>query len=297
RDAFGNTDTDFTGNVTVDLTVGTGTPGANLRGTRTVAAVAGVATFPTINVNRSGTGYTLFAGASGLSGVTSQPFDVAPSAVTQLVFTAQPVTTPAGVSLPPVQVAARDSLGNTVSNFTGAVTLTIGVNPGGGTLSGTTTATAVAGVATFSTLSIDKSGTGYRLLATAGSLTRTSGAFSITPGAATQLSFTVQPGTTTTGVVITPAVRVAAQDNFGNTVTSFTGPVTVAIGTNPAGGTLSGTTAVAAVSGVAVFSTLSINNAGNAYTLAATSTGLTGTTSAAFDIVSTPTPATMLPNN
>ena len=297
RDAFGNTVTAFAGTVTVAITTGTGTPGAVLSGTRTVGAVAGVATFSTLSIDKSGSDYTLTATASGLSSVISAPFTIAAGAATQLVFTAQPITSTAGVILPPVQVTARDSLGNTVSNFTGAVTLTIGVNPGGGTLSGTTTATAVAGVATFSTLSIDKSGTGYRLLATAGSLTRTSGAFSITPGAATQLSFTVQPGTTTTGVVITPAVRVAAQDNFGNTVTSFTGPVTVAIGTNPAGGTLSGTTAVAAVSGVAVFSTLSINNAGNAYTLAATSTGLTGTTSAAFDIVSTPTPATMLPNN
>jgi len=37
--------------------------------------------------------------------------------------------------------------------------------PGGGTLSGTTTLSAVSGVATFSNLSIDKSGAGYTLTA------------------------------------------------------------------------------------------------------------------------------------
>ena len=41
--------------------------------------------------------------------------------------------------------------------------MAIGTNPGGGTLSGTTTVAAVAGVATFSNLSINKAGTGYTL--------------------------------------------------------------------------------------------------------------------------------------
>src|SRR5207245_371315 len=48
--------------------------------------------------------------------------------------------------------------------------------------------------------------------------------------AATRLVFTVQPGTTTAGSPITPAVQVTALDVFGNPVTSFAGSVTVAIG-------------------------------------------------------------------
>jgi hypothetical protein len=288
RDAFGNSATSFLGNVTLAITAGTGSPGAALNGTRTVGAVGGIATFSTLSINKSGTDYTLTATASGLTGVISAPFTITPSTVTQLVFTAQPVTSTAGATLPPVQVTAQDSLGNTVPGFTDAVTMTIGTNPGGGTLSGTTTATAVGGVATFSTLSIDKSGTGYRLAATSGSLTRTSGAFSITSGEATQLRFTVQPVSTTAGATITPALRVAAQDDFGNTVTSFTGTVAITIGNNPAGAPLSGTTTLAAAGGVAVFSNLRIDRAGIGYTLAATSPGLTGTTSAAFDIVTAP---------
>src|SRR5205823_2970818 len=140
---------------------------------------------------------------------------------------------------------------------------------------------AVAGVATFSGLSIDKAGTGYTLTATgAGSTTST--AFNITAGTATQLVFNVQPSTTTAGAAITPAVEVTAQDASGNTASGFTGNITVAIGTNPSTGTLSGTKTVAAVAGVATFSGLSIDKAGTGYTLTATGAG--STTSAAFNI-------------
>ena len=50
RDAQGNTATGFIGNVTVVITGGSGTAGATLSGTRTVAAVSGVATFSTLSI-------------------------------------------------------------------------------------------------------------------------------------------------------------------------------------------------------------------------------------------------------
>src|SRR5256886_3475189 len=106
-------------------------------------------------------------------------------------------------------------------------------------------------------MSIDKVGTGYALTA-AGAGSTTSAAFNITAGTATQLVFNVQPSNTTAGAAITPAVEVTAQDGNGNTATGFTGNITVAIGTNPSTGTLSGTKTVAAVAGVATFSGLSI---------------------------------------
>ena len=52
-------------------------------------------------------------------------------------------------------------------------------------------------------------------------------------------------------------------------MTSDSSSVTLAIGTNPGSGTLSGTVTVAAVNGVATFSNLSINKAGTGYTLTA----------------------------
>src|SRR5439155_13237473 len=80
------------------------------------------------------------------------------------------------------------------------------------------------------------------------------------------------------------------QDDAGNTDASFTGPVTIALGTNPSGGTLSGTKTVTTASGVAAFSNLSIDKAGTGYTLQATASGLTGATSAAFSITAPPPP-------
>ena len=103
--------------------------------------------------------------------------------------------------------------------------------------------------------------------------------------------FGVQPSNTTAGATISPAVTVKVEDSLGNVVTTDTSNVTVAIGTNPGGGTLGGTTTVAAVSGTATFSTLSINKAGTGYTLTAADGTLTSATSRAFNI----TPAVSLP--
>ncbi len=85
---------------------------------------------------------------------------------------------------------------------------------------------------------------------------------------ATQLAVLTQPSTTSAGSAIAPAVQVAVQDLSGNTITSFTGTVTAAIGSeSPNRGPLSGTTAVAAVAGVATFSNLRLHKAGSGYTL------------------------------
>ncbi|HEY6225048.1 MAG TPA: hypothetical protein VIW26_14780, partial [Gemmatimonadales bacterium] len=284
KDAQGNTVTSFSGNVTI--AIGNNPGGGSLSGTKTVAAAAGVATFSDLSINRNGVGYTLTASSSGLTGATSNSFTINPGPVVALVFTAQPQTTTSLTALTPaVQVTARDSVGNTVTSFTSNVVMTISANPGGGTLSGTTTVAAVAGVATFGNLKIDKTGTGYRLTATSGALSVQSSAFSILPGAATQLAFTGQPSATGAGAVITPAVEVTALDAGGNVATGFAGNITMAIGTNPAGGTLSGTLVIPATAGVATFSDLSINKLGTGYTLKATSTGLTTATSAPFNIV------------
>ena len=94
------------------------------------------------------------------------------------------------------------------------------------------------------------------------------------------------PPTTDAGAAITPAVKVAVEDASGNIETSDnTTQVTLAIGTNPAGGTLSGGSAVTVASGIATFSGLSINAAGTGYTLTASSTPTYGAaTSADFNI-------------
>ena len=115
-------------------------------------------------------------------------------------------------------------------------------------LGGTTTVNAVAGIATFSTLSINKAFTGYTLVATAGALTVTSTAFNIAPGGSSALVISTQPVSTTAGASITPVV-VTAEDANGNVMPGFTGAVTMALGTTTSGAVLSGTVTVNAVAG------------------------------------------------
>ena len=280
-DNFGNTCTSCTDNVTV--AIGANPGGGTLSGTTTVGAVAGVATFANLHIDKPGNGYTLSASSGSLTPGTSTPFNVNP----KLSITVQPSTTTAGAAIAPaVQVTAQDAQGNTATSFTGSISVAIGTNPAGGTLSGTTTVGAVAGVATFANLHIDKAGTGYTLSALLGPTSpgATSTPFTINPGPATKIGFTVQPSNTAPGAAITPAVQVSALDAFGNTATSFTGSVSMFIGTNPGGGTLSGTTAATAVAGVATFANLHIDKAGTGYTLDAAAGSLGTAPSAPFNI-------------
>jgi YVTN family beta-propeller protein len=122
-----------------------------------------------------------------------------------------------------------------------------------------------------------------------------------TPGTAAKLSFTTHPGdNNTAGVSFASQPIVTVQDAGGNTVTTSTDPVTVAItsGTGTTGAVLSGTKTVNAVNGLASFSGLSIDKIGTGYTLTATCPGLTPAMTTAFNLNSpalslssrTPTP-------
>jgi hypothetical protein len=120
----------------------------------------------------------------------------------------------------------------------------------------------------------------------------TNWALPITSNTATQLAFTAPPSDTVAGSPISPAVAVVIEDASGNLQTWATNTVTLAIGANPGGGSLSGSTSVNAINGVATFSGISINDADFGYTLVASSAGLSGATSGIFNITvakSTPT--------
>ncbi len=260
-----------------------------------VTVVNGIATWSSLSLNRSGTGYTLTANDTSptapghpYASATSSSFDVNAGAASQVGFVTQPgggvVST--AWTVQPV-VAIQDSLGNTVTGNTSSVTLAILNNPGSGTLTCTTNpVTAVAGVATFAGCRINKVGTGYTLRATDGALTAaTSSSFDITAGPPAKLAFSTQTtgGTGGTAWSVQPVVTV--QDSAGNTVTTDTSSVTLAIGTNPGSGTLScPTNPVTAVAGVATFAGCSINKIGTGYTVAATDGALTAATSSSFNI-------------
>jgi plastocyanin len=108
------------------------------------------------------------------------------------------------------------------------------------------------------------------------------------PGAAAKLGFTAQPHAVQTRTVMAPAVRVAVQDANGNTITSSTAPVTLALANNPSAATLAGAGPVSAVSGVATFPAVAVSLAGVGYSLTATSAGLTAITSDGFNVSDAP---------
>ena len=284
QDDQGNTVTSATNAVTV--AIGSNPGGGTLSGTTTVAAVNGVATFADLRISGSGAGYTLSVSSPGLAGATSSPFLVTAPPASRLQFMVQPGPVTAGQAFAPaVSVAVQDAAGNTVTGATNPVSLAIGTNAGSGTLSGVTTVAAVNGVATFPGLSIDKAGAGYTLSAASPNLVAAASTpFTVTAAPASLLAFTVQPSAGLTGTPISPAVAVAIRDLFGNTITNATHSVTIALGANPAGATLSGTTTVASVNGVATFSGLRIDKAGTGFTLTATAASLTAATSAGFAV-------------
>jgi len=270
EDAGGNTVTTFATGVTMAIATGTGTLACT---TNPVTPSSGVATFAGCSLDKATT-YTLKATSGALNSTTNPPITISAGTATQLVFTTAPSSSgtsgTAWAQQPAVTV--EDAAGNTVTTFATGVTLAI--NTGTGTLTCTTNpVTPSSGVAAFAGCALDKPAT-YTLKVTATGIgdSTTHPSISISVGTATQLVFTTQPGGGTAGTAWATQPAVTLEDAGGNVVTSTAQSVTLAIQNNPGGGTLSGT-ATAAVNtstGVATFSGLSINKAGNGYTLTAT---------------------------
>ena len=236
QDTAGNTVPTATDNISI--AIGANPSSGTLSPTNPVVvkAVNGVATFTNMSINNPGIGYTLIASDAPLPTVTSNAFNIFFSTANRLIFGQEPPLSPATVTAgtviaPALTVMVKDSNNNTV-NTSLAITLSLGNNAGGGTLSGTTTVNAVNGVATFSDLSIDKAGAGYTLAATsAGPFSTTSTPFTVVAASPTQLAFVVQPTDTGAGSFsqpspITPSIQVALEDAFGNICTGVTGTVT-----------------------------------------------------------------------
>ena len=101
---------------------------------------------------------------------------------THLAFTTQPAGGAPGQTLPEVVVQVEDAGNHAVVTFTGNVSLTLAGGTPGAVLTGGSAA-AVAGVATFSGLSVDLAGSGYILTAStpngSGSLTVASTSFDV----------------------------------------------------------------------------------------------------------------------
>jgi len=215
-----------------------------------------------------------------------------PVATNHLEFTQQPTTTTAGATMAPVKVTLKDGQGNPITSFTGNVHLEIApnANPGGDNLA--KDANAVAGVATFSTVSLTKAGSRYRLVATAdGVAAVTSGSFGINAGPGHHPKFLVQPTNTTPNRPVTPAVQVAIMDKYDNIADSYTSTVFMDLGNDGSpthDATLEGSGRQrAANAGIATFENVKIDKVGFGYTVIVSSTGIFALTSEPFDVLVT----------
>ncbi len=274
----------------ITISIGTNPGGGTLGGTLSATAVNGVATFSNLSINQAGNGYTLVASGTGLVSATSNTFNIISNhpVPTHLAFITQPQNGAPNSPLGTFTVAVEDVNNNVVtSDNTDQITLTLGANPGSATLGGMLTMTVTNGVANFSNVTVSAVGNGYTLVATPAnsSLTpATSNPFNIV--AATQLSFLTQPpATLTAGSFFNPPIQVAIKDANGNILTGDNSDqVTLTLTSNGNGATLSGTTTVTAVNGVATFSNITVDQVGQGYTLTATSGSLTPAVSGPFNV-------------
>jgi len=302
-----------------DLTVTTRTTGTNLPSGYAVSVDGGPnqgiginssVAFTGLNAGGHSVALVGIAGNCTVSGVNPRTVNVSAGTTTQTDFAINCVpppsggathvgfthavqTTQAGQVIPIFRVSGLDANDNIVQSFLGVVTVSIAVNPGNGTLSGTATVPIVQGmrgVGEWMDISIDKPGNGYVLLATCPGLgSGLSDPFDITvgpapsPNGATGLAFIQEPSTTRAGNAI-PTVTVRVTDDNGHVVTGFTGGIWITISTNPGNATLSGTRRAVPVNGMATFSDLRIDQPGRGYILNATAWPLNHVYSTPFDV-------------
>lgn len=195
----------------------------------------------------------------------------------ELAFTTQPGGGPNGAawSIQPA-VTVEDSGGNPTT-ATDTIRVAIATGPSGASLTctGGTSMAASAGVATFSGCQIVGPAGPYTLTATdSTSRSATSAAsfvFTISVGAPAQLVFTTPPGGGSSGVTWATQPVVTIKDSGGNTVSTSTDTISLAITNGPSanftcGG---GPPSVAATGGVATFSGCQITGPAVFYTITA----------------------------
>ncbi|MCI0693166.1 hypothetical protein L0337_14325 [candidate division KSB1 bacterium] len=166
---------------------------------------------------------------------TSALFNIAPGPVQR--FTFDPVSTvTAGVPFN-LTIRAKDIYGNTVTSFTGTLSLLDNTN----TLTPPTAVISSTGTATVSNATITKAQTGVLITAVSGGLSGTSNAFTVVHSPLDHFAVTSTSGIIGSQVAGAPFnIRLVAQDVYDNTVTAFTSNVTLSNTTSSITPTISG---------------------------------------------------------
>ncbi|MDC0712286.1 Ig-like domain-containing protein [Stigmatella sp. ncwal1] len=274
RDGNGSIAMGYTGTVSFGSSDGQVTLPPNYTFT---AADAGRKTFTGLVLGTAGPQSLTAHDAVATELTDTKQLTVTEGATTSLRFSV-PTTATAGTSFS-VTVSARDAFNNVVPGYTGTVSFTSD-DPQAELPTAYTFTQSDAGQRVFS-ITLDTSGT-RQVEVTDGTYT-VSVTLVVGAGAPAKLVFTKQP---TNGTVRTAlaAVKVALQDELGNTVAVSEPAVTVALtGGNPVS-VLGGTKTVAPAAGVASFADLTVDQEGTAFRFEASATGLPSVTSDAFGV-------------
>ena len=194
-DSGGNTVTSSTVNVVASIASGTGT----LSGTTTIASSSGIATFTDLVVTGTAGAFTVTFTPTSLTAVTSNSLTITAGPASKVAITRAAVGTQRRTAFTTQpQITIQDVSDNTITSSTAVVTasITSGV---GGSLVGTTTATASSGLATFTGLGLDGTiGTTYTITYTVTGLTVATATVTLT-GTTCDGIFTCQVGDTGPG--------------------------------------------------------------------------------------------------
>ncbi|RLN57004.1 hypothetical protein BBJ28_00017668, partial [Nothophytophthora sp. Chile5] len=244
------------------------------------AFVNGIARCSGLFINGADVGYTLML-SSFYHGVRTETsaFDVAVGPRFRLAIAADISTAYGGTPfLPQPTAAIVDKGGNLVAATNeGTVRLEIEVNPSGGLLlpAAILNVSIVSGTGRFRGLFIDVAGSPYKLryttdLKLAGGSTVVTNPFTVAAGECNQLVLLGTPGETKGGKAFGTQPVLKLIDSGGNTLGADSSSlIRVSIASNPSRGTLTPSDALSAFvhNGVAVFRSLKIDKAGNAYSL------------------------------
>jgi hypothetical protein len=268
-----------TSTVTAELVAG---PVGSSISANTKAAVQGAANFSGLAINAPTGSYSIiFTDGALASATTVAQTVVAAGTAAKLGIATQPsATASAGAALTQEPVIdIQDSGGNTITSNASTVTATL--TSGGGTVVNGT-AVAIAGVATFSNLTLNAPAAAYTLTFTDGGLTSAvSTTITVGAGAAAKLVITTQPSATTaSGAVLAQQPVVKVEDVGGNAILGNTSTVTATV-TSAVGTVTNNTAVVSATTGLATFTGLTLNELVGPYTLTFSGPGVTS-------VISTP---------
>ncbi len=256
KDIFGNTANGATDSVFVEIASGPG--GATLSGPTRITAAGGVATFSGLSSTTAGE-YRLRVFGAGISADTTDAFTVANDTAAFLTYISGDAQSmaPTATAADSLVVRVTDTYGNPVPN----VGISWGVAPGTAVVSSSFVLTDSSGISRIALTASQFAESGTVTAVNAG-LTGSPVAFTYntTAGAAAQVVLVVPPANTTAGTPINVQARV--EDSFGNTTSGFTDTITVSVDSGPANPVITGPLAVAAVNGVADFTGLVFETAG-----------------------------------